>query len=292
MTRQKTAWDVLRFEIPGRVEEDLIGLLDGRFLGVRVHPAGSERSTLEICLDDESELPELQQAVLEGLNLLDAGAAVPEFQLLKIPNEDWVENYQAGLKPFLLGKRFLIVPGEELPGKGQEAGNRMVLRLVPGRAFGTGEHPTTALSVEVLEDQVKTGSSWLDVGTGSGILAAVASMLGAGKVAGLENDPDALSVCREVMGYNGLEGRVELLEGSLEKVEGQRYDGLVANINSSFFLANADKLPGLLNEGGILVCTGLLLSDLAEISECLAKAGFSIFETRKKPPWVLLMARL
>ncbi len=293
MNGEAKTWKLLRFELPARVEEELTGFLDGRCRGLRVRAAGSGRSRMEIYLAPEDSPREVRERVLDGLVRLGAGAERPEFELETVEDENWVETYQAGLKPFPVGKRFLVVPGVEtveVQTEAAEAG-RKVLRLIPGRAFGTGEHPTTALSIRALEKAVRPGSAWMDAGAGSGILSVVAAMLGAGKVTALENDPDAVDVCREVVAYNGLEKKVAILEGSMEKVLDRWFDGVVANIHASFFLEHSDRIASLLRPGGRLLCTGFLGTDAEEISAGLGAAALSILARHDAPPWVLFEAK-
>src|SRR5213075_275452 len=101
-------------------------------------------------------------------------------------------------------------------GPDARGGEREPIVLVPGMAFGTGEHETTRLCAAALERLVVPGSRWLDVGTGTGILAIVAARCGATKVVAVDNDPEAAHVALEVVRRNGLEDSIEVLEGSLE----------------------------------------------------------------------------
>ena len=91
-------------------------------------------------------------------------------------------------------------PGVAAP----EPAGKLNIRLVPGRAFGTGEHPTTRLCRRVLEQRVRRGRRWLDLGGGSGILTTVSLLLGASEVVCADTDPEAVSVAREVLEANGL----------------------------------------------------------------------------------------
>ena len=127
--------------------------------------------------------------------------------LSRIPDEDWSQTWKAHFKPLRVGRRFLVSPTWELVPSGPE---RLVIRIDPGRAFGTGHHETTRLCLEWLEDcprELDFNSaplSLLDVGTGSGILAIGAALLGFQSVVGIDNDPEAIEVAEENIVLNGL----------------------------------------------------------------------------------------
>jgi ribosomal protein L11 methyltransferase len=168
---------------------------------------------------------------------------------------------------------------------------RSPILLVPGRAFGTGEHGTTRLAVEALEQHVTPGSAWLDLGTGTGLLALVARHLGAGRVIARDNDPDAVEVAREVLRANGSAHGVELRQGSMEELAAASFDGIVANIVAPFFLAHAAEVAALLRPGGLLLATGLLAEEEGKVGSALERAGLRLESRESVPPWVLLLAR-
>ena len=115
---------------------------------------------------------------------------------------------------------------EPLPGDTES----LVVRIDPGPAFGTGQHPTTRMCLEALE-KISLPESWsmLDVGTGSGILAVYGAKLGAGPVVAIDSDPEAIRWARKNIELNGLTGKIELSSGSLEKIRA-RFSVVVANL--------------------------------------------------------------
>lgn len=202
----------------------------------------------------------------------------------------WAERYQQGLRPFPLGRSFVVHPGGPAPEPAGEPG-RFVLRLVPGRAFGTGEHPTTGLCVELLEGAVRAGERWLDVGTGSGILAVAAAVCGASRVLALDTDADALEVAREVVRQNGVAKRVELRHGSVAAAGAESWDGIVANVETPFFLAAAPALAGCLAARGRLIASGIPEPEADAVSRAFAAAGLHPLERRARDGWAALLAR-
>jgi ribosomal protein L11 methyltransferase len=210
-----------------------------------------------------------------------------ECRAVEISDGRWVERYQAGLEPFSLGRRFLVVPGET---EGA-ASPRIALRLVPGRAFGTGEHATTQLCAEALEERVSKGSAWLDLGTGSGILALVAVRCGAARVQALDLDPDAIEVASEVVRTNGVSDRVELRCGTTADADPGPWDGVVANVEVPFFLEEAPALRALLAPSGLLIASGIPLDDAPAVVERFRRAGLGPVGFERRDGWCVVLQR-
>jgi ribosomal protein L11 methyltransferase len=199
----------------------------------------------------------------------------------------WVEKYQEGLKPLALGGRFVVFPSKPEPGYE----DREPIMLVPGRAFGTGEHQTTSLCAEGLEKSVGEGQAWLDLGTGTGILAVVAARCGAGRVLALDNDPDAVEVAREVTEANGVGSTVTVSLGTAPGPEPGGMDGVVANISAVYLGPNMKNLAAALRPGGILLLSGITTDDLEEIGAAVKDAGCTVIGTETRDEWAMITAR-
>jgi len=198
-----------------------------------------------------------------------------------------VERWQATLAPIPLGERFVVVPdGRVIDGSGRTA-----IRLVPGMAFGTGEHQTTRMCASALERCVAPGSHWLDLGTGTGILAVVAARCGAARVLAVDIEPTAARVAAEVVLANDAEGVVTVRAGSAETRGSETFDGVVANIQSSYFLAQGDDIAQALKPHGVLVASGLLDEDVAEVRGALAACGLILETIAADGPWVCAVGR-
>jgi len=178
----ETPWIALVVEIPPDLEEDLAADLGASSLGIETAPAGATKARLRVFLPGSRDAKE---ALDEAARVLEKRGLNPLACRLHVePVEDgrWAERYQASLRPLPLGERFVVIPGES----SETAGSRDTIRLVPGRAFGTGEHETTRLCAAALERWVRRGSRWLDLGTGSGILAVVAARRGVQRLTSLD----------------------------------------------------------------------------------------------------------
>ena len=165
------------------------------------------------CHEGEEAQVCLQQLTHYYRNLQQLHPNLPAMKVAQkvLPGEDWSETWKSFFKPLIVGKNIVIKPTWEPyePKPGQ-----VLIEIDPGRAFGTGKHPSTALCLEILElilsessrEKMDSVTSVLDVGTGSGILGIAAARLGARRVLGLDLDPEALKVAEENLLRNGVEG--------------------------------------------------------------------------------------
>ena len=282
-------WGALVLEVPAAVAGDVLGLLAPQTSGAESVPGTAGRSRVTVFFRDLAGARGARQA---AERVLRASGLVPEACGLHVePLDDghWVERYQATLRPFPIGSRFCVHPqSADTPAAGP--GGRVPLRLVPGQAFGTGEHPTTQLCTEQLERLVRPGSRWLDLGCGTAILALVALHCGAVEVLALDHDPEAARVAREVVARNARQGRIEVREGCLAD-GGRDWSGIVANIEGPYFSASAAALAGALAPGGVLIASGFLETDRMTVVEGLAAAGLRFESVVARMEWASAVLR-
>jgi ribosomal protein L11 methyltransferase len=283
----KQGWSALELELPGRLEESALGLLGLACLGVEVHPAGGDSLRLVAFFDLPAEARSASRRLECLLRGADRTGVRTRVRIAPVADGRWAERYQAGLSPFPVGQRFLVDPSN----RGGAPRGRRVIALLPGGAFGTGEHATTRLCVEALERHVTAGSRWLDVGCGSGILTVVACFCGASEVLALDVDPEAVRVARQVVERNGVASAVHVVRGSQESALPHAWDGLVANIAAPFFLEGAGAAAERLVEGGRLIAAGFATGERTEIEEALHGAGLSSLEAAQREGWGVLVLR-
>lgn len=169
---------------------------------------------------------------------------------------DWVQHARDLWQPILAGSKFFLVP-EWRDDPAPEG--RFRIPVNPGQAFGTGVHESTQLCIEALERHVQPGRVVLDVGTGSGILAQAAELLGAARVYACDNDPVAVQVaCENVRAAH-------LFTGSADAVRERAADVVVANINPEVLAVIAPYLRAAVRPGGVLVLSGLEQGDPAPL---------------------------
>ena len=234
--------------------------------GMEPKEVGWERSRVVALSDVDAD----QAAIVAEASAAIGLTEVPSFTTRSVADEDWVRLTQSQFDPIHIGKNIWVVPSwHEAPDA-----DALILELDPGLAFGTGSHPTTRLCMEWLEAHPALGATVLDYGCGSGILAMVAKKLGAGIVAGVDIDPQAIESARD----NAVRNRVEIdyylpdafaNSPNLQHATG-KFDIVVANILSSPLKLMAPMLSGRVADGGHLVLSGVLARQAEEVAAAYA----------------------
>lgn len=214
------------------------------------------------------------------------------FQLVlkEVDEEDWAESWKRFFKPIRVGDDIVVKPTWEPLHAG--AGD-LVIDIDPGMAFGTGDHPTTRLCLELIRQYLIPGSLFLDVGTGSGILSILAARIGAGKVWAVDRDPAALVTAAENLRRNGAAAdRCLLVCGHLLQAFSGRVQLVAANILSETILELAADLPRILLPDGVLIASGINAANGQRVASSLESCGFTILRHRRQEDWVALACRL
>jgi len=191
---------------------------------------------------------------------------------------DWVAESRAGFEPLAVGQRFFLVPewrADPAPD------GRFRIQVNPGMAFGTGRHETTQLCLEALETHLRPGTRMLDVGTGCGILAHAAALLGARAVYACDIDPEAVTIARGMAGRN-------VFTGSVDAVRSGWADLMAANISPEAIVALAPELLRALAPHGVLLVSGFERQEIAAVEAAISRHGGAILEARDKGAWALL----
>lgn len=202
--------------------------------------------------------------------------------------EDWINNWKKYFKPINVGKKLLIRPTWE---DEYEAGERKVLHLEPGLAFGTGTHETTRLCMELLEEYVKPGFTVLDIGCGSGILSVAALLLGAERAVGVDIDPLAVKTAVQNAEINHVADRFTGIFGDLtEKVSG-KYNIVVANIVADVIILLTKDIEQYMHRDTVYVMSGIIDTRENDVLAVLEQK-FHIIARKSEKGWVALAAVL
>ncbi len=210
---------------------------------------------------------------------------------LEIAAEDWNATWKVHFRALDIGRRLRVEP----PWDRHPAGDRVVLVIDPGMAFGTGSHETTRMAAALLEDAIDrardagrdlAAMTMIDVGTGSGLLAMAAVRLGLASAVGVDNDAVAIESARENLEHNDLVGQVELLvaERPAELAAGT-YDIVVANIISSVLLALRADLVARLATDGVLLLSGVLVRERDVFIEAFLGSDLELVAERDLGEW-------
>ena len=230
------------------------------------------------------------RARLDALKGMDLGIDFGKLEILsgKVNEEDWAECWKAYYKPFKIGEKLAIRPSwtEYVAQPGD-----MVIELDPGMAFGTGTHETTALCASWLEELVTPGIKAMDLGTGTGILAIAAALLGAKDVLATDIDPVAVRIARENARINHVDGIVRTAEADVLQGIGETADLVVANIITDVIIMIAPAVFRHVNAGGVFLCSGISRCRWDEIVEALEGAGFESIEKRERGEWAAFASK-
>lgn len=213
-------------------------------------------------------------------------------ELEDVRDEDWADAWKKYFKPIEVGKKFLIKPTWEP----RPETARYVLEMDPGNAFGSGTHETTQLCVMLLEDVVAKGSRVLDMGCGSGILAAAALLCGAGEVTAVDIDEAAVKTAGENLQLNGYKNYRTLCGNALEDGAfaqriGTGYDVILANIVADVLIGMSELFGRQLKEDGSLIVSGIIGTRALEVRAALEEAGFAVVREEKRNDWVAYALR-
>jgi ribosomal protein L11 methyltransferase len=203
-----------------------------------------------------------------------------------LAEDDWADAWRAHFAPFAVGRRLVVAPPWETPA----ADGRLVLTIEPGRAFGTGQHGSTAGCLLLLETHLARARPprALDLGTGSGILASAAARLGVPHVDAVDSDPDAVASAVANVERNGLADRVRCALADAATVDVPAAPLVVANLLAAAHRALAPRYRRLVVPGGVIVLGGLLDAEADDLAAALAAHGFVRVEARSVEGWTSL----
>lgn len=234
-----------------------------------------------------------QQLDLEALSLLldqdavNMGLPVPKIESILINEEDWASSWKEHWQPLEIGDRFLINPAW-LP---IPQSDRIMLRLDPGVAFGTGNHATTQLCLEALERQAIADAIVADIGCGSGILSIGALLLGASRVYAVDTDPLAVQSTRSNQELNDISSqRLVAYEGSVEELlqQGELVDGIVCNILAEVIISLIPQMSRIAKSTTWGILSGILISQADSVTHALAQNGWSVTSIERQNDWCCL----
>jgi len=298
---QAPSWWRLEMPAPPELEDSLLwtlGSLGISRVALTHDPANPEQCRLLAWLPavDWPEAERLQLAHALTPLAETFALAAPELQWFAQHEEDWSSSWKQHWQADPVGKRLLILPAWlELP---PEHGGRLVIRMDPGSAFGTGSHPTTRLCLEALERLAEERGGALlprvaDLGCGSGILGIAALLLGATSVAAVDTDSLAVRATAENAAVAGMAERLQVRCGSVEALvellEGVPADLLLCNILAPVIEALAPAFDAVLAPSGVGLLSGLLVTQAPRLQQVLAELGWQASLVAEQSQWGLMM---
>ncbi len=222
---------------------------------------------------------EREALINNGINPYSLGSWDVSFK--EIADEDWAHNWKKYWHVQKISERIVVCPSWE---KYTPKENDIVIYLDPGTAFGAGNHPTSQLCVKALEKYVTKNKTLADIGTGSGILAIVASKFGIKFGVGVDNDASVIDIAKE----NAVKNKAENLtfyEGSALDIE-DTFDIVTVNILARIIMQILPEIYNICSSGGITVLSGIIKKQEAEVIKAANDIGFTPVETLEADGWV------
>lgn len=212
-----------------------------------------------------------------------------EVKLDCVREEDWANNWKQYYKPFTVGEKLIIKPSWE---DVSDTCGRKILEIDPASSFGTGQHHTTRLVMELLENEINDGDRLLDLGTGSGILSIAALLLGAKSAVMVDIFENSVKTALENTAKNGFGAdRATAFVGNIsddaalrEKI-GTGYDIITANIVADVIISMSPYFTGFLKKGGKLIISGIITERLNEVYAALKENNIRVAKTNEKEGW-------
>jgi ribosomal protein L11 methyltransferase len=238
-------------------------------------------------LPDDGEAGRIRGSVRLALRMAPLQTAPRWRRVRRLKESDWRESWKKHFGVQRIGRALVVKPSWT---QYRLKDGEIVIEIDPGMAFGTGQHPTTAMCLRALEELVLPGNSVLDLGCGSGILGIAAAKLGAARVLALDIDPNAVRAARENAAANGAAVAVEVREGSLDGDE--VFDLIVANISGLTLERLASALARSQAPGGVLITSGFLEDAVAGLTAAYRAAGLTVEPIVEDGVWRTIIARL
>lgn len=270
------------------IDQDLLGMAQGD-------------TTVTVYLPDNAQGAEQLVALRAMLTQIHARDDAQlfgtlELTLKNVREEDWANNWKQYFKPFTVGDRLLIKPSWETC---ENPRNRAVLEIDPASSFGTGQHHTTRLCLELLEQLMHPGDRVLDLGCGSGILSIGALLLGASGATAVDIEENAAATATENARKNHIDPTLyrvfcgNVLENeALCREIGDGYDLICANIVADVLIAMKQLFRRFLRPEGTLIVSGIIMERRDEVLDQLKSAGFTLLEVREKEGWAAASLRI
>ena len=258
-TKESLRWDFLRED---NIEEENI---------ITIYFDENETADVEVLREEMKGLHEVSNIEIEIVN-----------------DEDWKDKWKENFKTQKISKTIVVKPSWETLNKCDFNEDVKVIEMDPGMAFGTGTHETTSMCIELLEEYGCERKEILDVGTGTGILAIAAALLGAEHIDAVDIDTDAVSVAKENVTNNKQEDKINVMEGDLTKGLAVKADIVVANLISSLVIYLAKSVKEHMKNDGVFIVSGILIEQKKQVVEELAKEGLVLNNALEKNDWCAL----
>ncbi len=241
---------------------------------------------LVVCFREENWNGETRDSLVNTMKMVSPDIAIVSEE--KVAEQNWNEIWEKEVPVIVVTDTVGIAPSRKI----DQLNTKIKIEINPKMSFGTGTHPSTRLMCRMMEQHIAPGTTWLDVGCGTGVLAVLAVRLGAAKVIAFDNNEWAIENSKENFKLNDVETAVELYDWDIDDVELPLADGILANINLDIILNSLPKFTKSLRKGsGLLIVSGILAENEEEVIEKAKSYALTHVETMDDEEWVSITFR-
>jgi ribosomal protein L11 methyltransferase len=288
---RKSVWRIA-LKVPAEAEDAVVELFTRRFGDAASSYVDFETNfaTVTVYFEKKPKISPTQRAELTvGFKRIrECGLEIgrPKLSVRKLPRQDWAESWKKHFHPIEIGSALLIKPSwsKQRPKKGQAT-----IILDPGLSFGTGQHPTTAFCLRELVARRNSGTeqAFLDIGTGSGILAIAAARLGYWPADAFDFDPEAIRVALANAKRNRVLNKIRFFEQDVTKFSrvGPKYSVICANLISNLLISVRDRILARLAPDGVVLVAGILRTEFHAVQRAYEEAGLRLVESKVQNEW-------
>ena len=227
------------------------------------------------------------QAGLKNIEACGLNIGAGKLDLARVKREDWAESWKKHFKAIEIGKALLVKPSwiKRHPRQGQA-----VVVLDPGLSFGTGQHATTSFCLSEIVRCRKKATDWsfLDIGTGSGILAIAAAKLNFSPIHAFDFDPESVRVAKANARVNRVEKKIKITRGDVTKLPvrpARQYNLVCANLIANLLIAEKKTIVSRVKPGGTLVLAGILAAEFTQVETAYAECGMRLVNSKIQKEW-------
>jgi len=283
--QQPRGWHALDVELEAGAREAVeYALMEAGALGTETENSDDSLIHVTGYFETVPQRERVRDELFEALRIYNLPtSSVRDMSVREIVERDWLEEWKQNWQPVEIG-RFVIAPPWSNLGNTHD---RIVIRIEPGMAFGTGTHETTRLCLQAIEKHFAGRASFLDVGAGTGILAIAAAKLSPqARIEACDTDEMAVSIARENAEANGVLDQIEFRAGSIDDSTASA-DLVCANLTADVIVRLLPSLVSL--TCGKLILSGILETQLELVQAALLACGVSEFEIEQDGEWVALI---
>ena len=254
-------------------------------------PEETEIVTVSAYYPEDEELSGRLSTIKEGLSEIEkriGSFQVGQLRFRKVSEKDWANEWKQYFHTTKIGSQIVIKPDWE---SYTPTAEEKVIELDPGMAFGTGTHATTRMCIERLEELVTPNIDVYDVGTGSGILAMTAALMGARSIHAIDIDGKAVEVAKENIAKNHLSNRITVKKGNLLDDADEKADLIVANIIADIIITLLPDAFKKLRQGGLFLASGVIKERLCYVEKAARQHGFTVLDVKNRAGWTAITMR-